>query len=100
MTEFHQELANNVRGNDANIDAVPDVIPDADVDMVADHSIANSSLVPTSLYLHSNSTQILALKKKGFSEKKKSSQKKKDFSFTFFLCNFSVRTLWCFQKKI
>ena len=49
MTEFHQELANNVRGNDANIDAVPDVIPDADVDMVADHSIANSSLVPTSL---------------------------------------------------
>jgi hypothetical protein len=27
------------------------------------HSIANSSLFPTSLYLHSNSTQILALKK-------------------------------------
>ena len=76
MTEFHQELANNVRGNDANIDAVPDVIPDADVDMVADHSIANSSLVPTSLYLHSNSTQILALKKKGFSEKKNLPKKK------------------------
>ena len=60
------------------------------------HGIANSSLFPTSLYLHSNSTQILALKK-GFFEKKKSSKKKK--KNTFFLCNFSVRTLWCFQKK-
>ena len=34
------------------------------------HSIANSSLFPTSLYLHSNSTQILALKKKVFLKKK------------------------------
>jgi hypothetical protein len=33
-----------------------------------------------------------------FSEKKKSSQKK-IFLFTFFLCSFSVRTLWGFQKK-
>ena len=62
------------------------------------HSIANSSLFPTSLYLHSNSTQILALKK-WFFWKKKSSPPQKNFFFTFFLCNFSVRTLWCFQKK-
>ena len=34
------------------------------------HSTANSSLFPTSLYSHSNSSQILALKKYGFSEKK------------------------------
>ena len=34
-----------------------------------EHSIANSSLFPTSMYLHSNSTQILALKN-GFSKKK------------------------------
>ena len=99
MTEFHQELANNVRGNDANIDAVPDVIPDADVDMVADHSIANSSLVPTSLYLHSNSTQILALKKKGFSEKKKSSQKKIFFFNLFSMQLFSADAM-VFSKKI
>ena len=42
------------------------------------HSIANSSLFPTSLYLHSNSTQILALKKTGFfsfSDSKKNFQK-------------------------
>ena len=62
------------------------------------HSIANSSLFPTSLYLHSNSTQILALKKNLFFWKKKSSPQKIIF-FTFFLCNFSVRTLWCFQKN-
>ena len=30
------------------------------------HSIANSSLFPTFMYLHSNSTQILALKENGF----------------------------------
>ena len=30
------------------------------------NSIANSSLFPTFMYLHSNSTQILALKKTGF----------------------------------
>ena len=41
---------------------------------------------------------FLALKKTCFSEKKKSSQKIK-INFTFFLCNFSVRTLQCFQKK-
>ena len=34
------------------------------------HTIANSSLFPTSLYLHSNSTQILALKKMVFLKKK------------------------------
>ena len=39
------------------------------------HSIANSSLFPTSLYLHSNSTKILALKI-WFFWKKKSSPKK------------------------
>ena len=40
---------------------------------------------------------IFSPKKNGFSEKKNSSQKK-NFFFTFFLCNFSVRTLQCFQK--
>ena len=35
----------------------------------AEHSIANSSLFPTSLYLQSNSTQILALKKMVFLKK-------------------------------
>ena len=64
------------------------------------HSIANSSLFPTSLYLHSNSTQILALKiKKWFFWKKKIFPKNFFFFFTFFLCNFSVRTLWYFQKN-
>ena len=44
------------------------------------HSIANSSLLPTFMYLHSNSTQILALKKTGFftfSDSKKIFKKKK-----------------------
>ena len=95
MTEFHQELANNVRGNDANIDAVPDVIPDADVDMVADHSIANSSLVPTSLYLHSN----FSPKKKVFSEKKNSSQKKKKNFFYLFSMQFFSADAMVFSKK-
>ena len=34
--------------------------------MSGEHSIANSSLFPTFMYLHSNSTQMLALKKPGF----------------------------------
>ena len=41
---------------------------------------------------------FIVLKKYGFSEKKKSPPKNKNF--TLFQCNFSVRTLWCFQKKI
>ena len=45
--------------------------------------IAFGPLLITVLYL--------ALKKSGFSKKKN--------YFTFFLCNFSVRTLWCFQKN-
>ena len=58
-------------------------------------------MFPTSIYLHSNSTQILAYKKKTKTwknkhEKKTSSRSKKN---TFILCNFSVPTLWCFQKK-
>ena len=58
------------------------------------HSIA-SSLFPTSLYLHSNSTRIWALKKIVF--KKKSSPKKIFFLFffTFFLCN-QTRHLFCY----
>ena len=40
---------------------------------------------------------FLALKKNGFSEKKILPKKK--IFFTFFQCNFSVRTLWCFQKN-
>ena len=39
---------------------------------------------------------FLALKKTGFSKKKILPKKKKNF-FTFFLCNFSVRTLQCFH---
>ena len=45
-----------------------------------------------------NTVLYLALKKTGFS-KKKILHKKKNIFFTFFLCNFSVRTLWCFQKN-
>ena len=47
---------------------------------------------------HSNSTQILALKKMVFL-KKIFFQKKIFIFFTFFQCNFSVRTLWRFQKN-
>ena len=35
-----------------------------------------------------------------FLKKKNLPQKKKKKKFTFFLCNFSVRTLWCFQKNL
>ena len=59
------------------------------------HSIADSSLFPTSMYL--STVEFLALKKTGFSEIKNCSPPKK-FFFTFFLCNFSVRTLQCFQN--
>ena len=41
---------------------------------------------------------FLALKKTSFSEKKNSSQKKKNFFFSFLQCNFSGRTLQFFQK--
>ena len=41
---------------------------------------------------------FLALKRMVFL-KKKILPKKNKFFFTFFLCNFSVRTLWCFQKN-
>ena len=51
------------------------------------HSIANSSLFPTSLYLHSNSTQILALKKMVFL-KKKFFLKKKIFFLPYFFATF------------
>ena len=43
------------------------------------HSIANSSLFPTFMYLHSNSTQILALKKKGFFTFSSSKKQKRNF---------------------
>ena len=43
------------------------------------HSIANSSLFPTFMYLHSNSTQILALKKQVFSLFRVQKIKKKNF---------------------
>jgi hypothetical protein len=62
------------------------------------HSIANSSLVPTSLYLHSNSTQILALKKNGFSEKKKSSQNFLIFFLPFFYATFQCGHYGVFKK--
>jgi hypothetical protein len=63
----------------------------------ADHSIANSSLVPTSLYLHSNSTQILALKKNVFSEKK-NLPKKKNFFLPFFYATFQCGRYGVFKK--
>ena len=63
------------------------------------HSIANSSLFPTSLYLHSNSTQILALKKNGFSEKKKSSPPKIKFFYLFSMQLFSADAM-VFSKKL
>ena len=47
------------------------------------HSIANSSLSPTSMYLHSNSTQILALKKKMVFLQKKNLSKKNIFFYIF-----------------
>ena len=61
------------------------------------HSIANSSLVPTSLYLHSNSTQILALKKKGFSEKK-NFPPQKIFFLPFFYATFQCGRYNVFKK--
>ena len=48
----------------------------------AQHSIANSSLFPTSLYLHSNSTQILAIKKWFFWKKIKNQKKENIYIFS------------------
>ena len=62
------------------------------------HSIANSSLFPTSLYLHSNSTQILALKKNGFSKKKNFPKKNIYFFYLFSMQFFSADTM-VFSKK-
>ena len=69
--------------------------------VLQNHSIANSSLFPTFLYLHSNSTQILALKKMFFLKKKSSPPPKKIF-FTFFLCNSADAMVFSkkFKKKI
>ena len=66
--------------------------------IVVGHSIANSSLFPTSLYLHSNSTQILALKKNGFSEKKIFPKKKIFFFYLFSMQLFSADAM-VFSKK-
>ena len=57
-----------------------------------DHSIANSSLFPTFMYLHLNFTQLLALKKTFFSLFRFQKIKKKIFVKKV-LCNFSVQTL-------
>ena len=56
------------------------------------HSIDNSSLFPTSLYLHSNSTQILALKKMVFL----------NFFFVlpFFYATFQCGRYGVFKKKL
>ena len=64
-----------------------------------DHSIANSSLFPTSLYLHSNSTQILALKKNGFSEKKNFPPPQKIFFFHLFSMQLFSADAMVFSKK-
>ena len=63
------------------------------------HSIANSSLFPTFLYLHSNSTQILALKKNGFSEKKILPPPKKIFFYLFSMQLFSADAMVFSKKK-
>ena len=63
------------------------------------HSIANSSLFPTSLYLHSNSTQILALKKMVFL-KKKIFPKKIIFFLPFFYATFQCGRYGVFKKKL
>ena len=65
--------------------------------LLTDHSIANSSLFPTSLYLHSNSTQILALKKMVFL-KKKILPKKKYFFLPFFYATFQCGRYGVFKK--
>ena len=62
------------------------------------HSIANSSLFPTSLYLHSSSTQILALNKNGFSEKKNLPKKRKKYFYLFSMQLFSADAM-VFSKK-
>ena len=67
-------------------------------DPSARHSKANSSLFPTSLYLHSNSTQILALKKNVFL-KKFFFQKKKIFFLPFFYATFQCGRYGVFKKK-
>ena len=64
------------------------------------HSIANSSLFPTSLYLHSNSTQILALKKNGFSEKKNLPPQKNFFFLPFFYATFQCGRYGVFKKNL
>ena len=61
------------------------------------HSIANSSLFLTFLYLHSNSTQILALNENGFSEKKKKIPPK-IFFYLFSMQLFSTDAM-VFSKK-
>ena len=63
------------------------------------HSIANSSLFPTSLYLHSNSTQILALKKNDFYEKK-NLPKKINKKFCLFSMQLFSADAIVFSKKI
>jgi hypothetical protein len=55
-------------------------------------SIANSSLFSTFMYLHSNSTQILALKKPVFSLFRVQKIKRKKI-LKKLLCNFLVRML-------
>ena len=65
-----------------------------------DHSIANSCLFPTSLYLHSNSTQILALKKMVFLKKKKSSQIIKKKKLPFFYATFQCGRYSVFKKNL
>ena len=63
------------------------------------HSIANSSLFPTFLYLHSNSTQILALKKMVFLKKKNLSKKKFFFFLPFFYATFQCGRYGIIKKK-
>ena len=63
------------------------------------HSIANSSLFPTFLYLHSNSTQILALKKMVFL-KKKIFPKQNYFFLPFFYATFQCGRYGVFNKNL
>ena len=66
---------------------------------IGNHSIADSSLFPTSLYLHSNSTQILALKKMVFLKKKKIPPPQKIFFYLFFNATFQCGRYGVFKKN-
>ena len=79
------------------------IFPDFQYSIYADkvgrwHSIANSSLFPTFMYLHSNSTQILALKKTGFFTFSDSKKIFQNFFYKIIMQLFSADAI-VFSKK-